>query len=326
MVEFAVIHNHIGPEAIIAALYRKDFEEVIRIDEADTNCILSFAKHYTIDARDFEPMFKEKANTECPPIIARISNILTTVFENVANGSHLYIVPDDDLWYIPWTALQDSHGNFLVDKYYFHIIPSIRVAHLLKLETAQRKDFLQGPFLFVNPGTTRKSAEEQIELHKIIGNVFHPLEGTAADVDSFLEEVKKASIVHVVTHGRKEDNRESVRLTFDGDHEFDPLRLEDSTASGLRLVTIAACQSAKAVYCSDGISGFAGQFWRMKVPSLILTLWNISDEHTVEFSKQFYTQLFEKKESPDIAFGNTVRIVRTKFPFKYWAAFQFWGI
>ena len=78
-----------------------------------------------------------------------------------------------------------------------------------------------------------------------------------------------------------------------GDLEgFAPIRYSGhdhgEALEGAELVVLGACRSARGPVSSDGIAGLTRAFMTAGVPSVIATLWDVSDQATARVMTRFY--------------------------------------
>ena len=93
------------------------------------------------------------------------------------------------------------------------------------------------------------------------------------------------------------------------------------------MVVLGGCESALGkVVPGDEITCFARAFLRAGANSVIVTLWEIDDESTAEFMKEFYGRIYKQKESRSEALRNTqLDFISKGFEPYHWAAFQLVG-
>ena len=62
-----------------------------------------------------------------------------------------------------------------------------------------------------------------------------------------------------------------------------------------RLVVHSCCHNGRGQVKAEGVVGFARAFLDAGARSVLVSLWAIDDEATLEFTKEFYQQLAEEK-------------------------------
>ncbi|MEM7793489.1 MAG: tetratricopeptide repeat protein [Cyanobacteria bacterium P01_C01_bin.118] len=159
------------------------------------------------------------------PVARRLHEQLFAPLTPALTGvDHLLLAPDGQLNLIPFAALVDDAGNYLLEAYQITYLTSGR--DLLRLESAVASR--QPPVLIANPNydtatqtvasvSTRGSGERAADLSSL---TFGPLEGTAVEAseisqqlqevtvltgseatENVLKNVKGPQILHIATHG-----------------------------------------------------------------------------------------------------------------------------
>jgi len=182
---------------------------------------------------------------------------------------------------------------------------------------------------------------------KMIGDILKipPLTGTEATKNYVLERITSVSLVHIAAHGRAEAGE--IALAPNAGWENDPiilksrlklkipkeeyyiLKMSDVLAVRLRarLVVLSCCHSGRGEVKSEGVVGIARAFLAAGARSVLVSLWAISDEATMEFMKRFYEHLADG-ESASVALHQAMKTLRNSERFcaaKNWAPFVLIG-
>lgn len=94
-----------------------------------------------------------------------------------------------------------------------------------------------------------------------------------------------------------------------------------------RLVVLSCCHSGRGAVMSEGVVGMARAFLSAGARSVLVSLWAIDDEATMEFMKSFYKHL-RYGESASVALHQAMKFLRELDKFcvpKYWAPFVLIG-
>ncbi|MBD2485194.1 CHAT domain-containing tetratricopeptide repeat protein [Planktothrix sp. FACHB-1365] len=252
-------------------------------------------------------------------------------------------IPTDSLFYLPFAALQDETGKYLIEKHTIVVSPSIAV-----LESTHQKrqnlsnsasDILiignpQMPKIAPSPGKepmalkplpfAEKEAISIGELLKI-----QPLIGANATESTVLNRLENARIIHFATHGIFDNIQplnSGIALTPSGSE--DGLLTADQIF-GLKLnaelIVLSACDTGLGEITGDGVIGLSRSFLSAGVPSLVVSLWSVDDQATGELMTQFYQNLQTTKDKAQALKQAMLTVKKTNPNPYYWSAFMLMG-
>lgn len=141
----------------------------------------------------------------------QLSPLLTTAFQRLAgDAAQVLVSPDGDLNLLPFQALVDDGGRFLVERYDFVYLTSGR--DLLRPAAASRPG---APLIVANPAFGTPSAAGGV-----VSRSFKPLPGTAAEAvalarllpdaqildgaratEAAVKQARRPAVLHIATHG-----------------------------------------------------------------------------------------------------------------------------
>ncbi|BAY66437.1 hypothetical protein NIES22_65760 [Calothrix brevissima NIES-22] len=277
------------------------------------------------------------------------------------------ILTDNTLDFIPFNALRTDDGQYLIEKHEIFYLPSVTAQLLIeddervnnalsnplnpdiKNPKNQNNVLLLGNPIFSNPYTVilngRKHELNFAQLPgterevKAIAELFNvqPILGKDANLKTLLESLDKATVLdvsiklpllHIASHGilLSEAPEESFialsedKITAQFLYEYDP---------GLRfkMVILSACQTALGISHPDSAIGLNNAFLVAGANTVGSTLWQISDDATVELMMNFYKELLQGKNVATAlrhAQINMIKNPKWKHP-RYWAAFKITG-
>ena len=258
-------------------------------------------------------------------------------------ASRITFIPHESLFLVPFAALQDSSGNYLIEKHTILTAPSIQVLSLTKKQ--QQLASGKGALVVGNPtmpsvaftanqppqqlSSLPDSEAEAIAIAQLLNA--EPLTGDKATKVAVLQQIERSRIVHLATHGILDDVE---GLGVPGVIALAPSK-DDSgllTASEIfnlrlnaELVVLSACNTGRGRITGDGIIGLSRSFIAAGVPSVVVSLWSVSDESTAELMAEFYRQM---QLTPDIAqaLRKAMLVTLVKHPNPVdWAAFTLIG-
>jgi len=262
---------------------------------------------------------------------ALASILLDGVFDNI-NTNKVCIVPHGILHYLPFQMLT-YHSNYLIEKYQIGYIPS---ATALKYVLAKRKEKPADLLAFGNPELNIPQmqlpfAEKEVRGLERIYPGAKILVGEDASEASFKQQAGAHGIVHVASHGEFNSNTpllSCLRLSAGNGEDG---RLETREIFGLNLdaylVTLSACNTAIGKLTKgDDVVGLTRAFIFAGTPSILGTIWSVSDESTSIFMNHFYENLKEMDKLKSLQQAQIAMIRSEKYSNPYhWAGFQLIG-
>ena len=272
--------------------------------------------------------------------------IILGPFADSIDGDEIIIVPEGPLWLVPYAALTDANSKYLSESFRIRVIPSLTS---LKLISDCPADYhhKSGALLVGDPlvegiilpnGRTLQQlpfAKEEVEMiGRILDNV--PLTGTGATKDEVLKRLSSVALVHIAAHGRMETGEIALapnpsRETKVPKEEDYLLKMSDVLKTKLRarLVVLSCCHSGRGEIKADGVVGIARAFLGAGARSVLVSLWAINDEATLEFMKSFYQNLLGGRSASE-ALNRAMKSMRESDELelgevKHWAPFVLIG-
>ena len=176
-------------------------------------------------------------------------------------------------------------------------------------------------------------AEKEVQM---IGEILQtePLVGTKATKDEVLRRISSVALVHIAAHGKMETGEialapNTTRSLMNPVREDYLLTMKDVLKAQIRarLVVLSCCHSARGEVKSEGVVGIARAFLGAGARAVLVSLWAIDDEATMEFMKVFYQELVHGRSASE-ALNKAMKSMRESDRFsavKYWAPFVLIG-
>ena len=262
---------------------------------------------------------------------------------NKLEGDEFIIVPDGPLCLVPYAACVDEASRYLSESTRIRVLPSLTS---LKLITNCPDDYHNktGALLVGDPcleDVRRKRgklpclpwARQEV---KMIGEILNtePLTGKDATKDELLKRIGSVALVHIAAHGDMEAGEIALAPNPARTSKIPKLKdfmltMSDVQAVQLRakLVVLSCCHSAQGKITAEGVVGIARAFLGAGARSVLVSLWAIDDEATMEFMKGFYNYL-GRGCSASVALNRAMKCLRESERFgavKYWAPFVLIG-
>ena len=266
-------------------------------------------------------------------VIAPIADLL--------EGDELIIVPDGPLCLAPYAALLDDKFRYLSESVRIRIVPSLTSLKLIS-DSAQGFHRSSGALLVGDPCveeiTIKQDKCSLLPLPyarqevKMIGEMLGiaPLTGKEATKDEVLRRIGSVALVHIAAHGDIKAGEIALapnpcRTSKTPEEKDFVLKASDVQTVKLRarLVVLSCCHSAQGRVTPDGVVGIARAFLSAGARSVLVSLWAIDDEATLEFMKCFYDYL-ARGCSASVALHRGMEFLRESEKFnavKYWAPF-----
>jgi CHAT domain len=221
--------------------------------------------------------------------------LISPVEEEIAGAKTVAIIPSGHLHYLPFAGLArpaESGPEFLIQRK--QVVVLSKASDLALLDgTPKTAGNLAA---FGNPdGSLPGAAKEVAEIKEVFPSSSVAL-GASATKERLRSESAQAKYLHLATHGTLNNrNPNASFITMAGAAEggrLHPSEIFELPLSGARLVTISACSTALG-RANPGaeVTSLAEAFWVAGAPSVVASLWKVSDDSTRELMVDFYGHL-----------------------------------
>ena len=247
----------------------------------------------------------------------------------------LVIVPDGALCFTPWAAIIESlRIRTAPSLTSYQLISSLPVDHHKNTGALLVGNPCLDQVNLKEPITALPFAQKEVEMIASILNT-SPLTGSEATKAEVIKQMSSVGLIHIAAHGN-EHTGEIILSPNPGWTSKCPqkkdfiLKMSDVQGANLsaRLVVLSCCHTGRGrILKGEGVVGIARAFLAAGARSVLVTLWAIDDEATMEFMKCFYHHLKEGKTA-SAAVHQSMKCLRESENFsemKYWAPFQLIG-
>ena len=261
-------------------------------------------------------------------------------------SDRVIFIPQNELFLVPFPALQDASGKYLIQKHTILTAPSIQVLQL----THEKRPTVSGDGVLVvgnptMPSVTTTVGEASQQLTNLPGAQKEAtdiaqllntkaLTGKQATKAAILPKLSNARIIHLATHGLLDDFKGlgvpgAIALAPDGTGELNDGLLTSNEIFDLKLnaelVVLSACDTGRGRLTGDGVIGLSRSLITAGVPSVIVSLWSVPDAPTASLMTQFYQNLKQSSDKAQ-ALRNAMLTTMKQHPDpKDWAAFTLIG-
>ena len=263
-------------------------------------------------------------------------------------NAHVIFIPHRELFLVPFAALQDTEGNYLIEKHTILTAPAIQVLDLTRQQRQQLGDRESGAgsedFLIVgNPTMPEVTLEPEhspqplaplpnAELEaQAISQVWRAqaLIGDQASETEVIAKMPQSRIIHLATHGLLDEARglESALALAPSGNRDGLLTAEEILALNLQaeLVVLSACNTGRGRITGDGVIGLSRAFISAGVPSIIVSLWMVRDAPTAALMTEFHQNLRETADKAQALRQAMLTMIADSPNPKSWAAFTLIG-
>ena len=256
---------------------------------------------------------------------------------------HIIFIPQGDLFFLPFAALQDTKGQYLIEKHTIATAPSIQVLDLLYQRKQQNQGLVKEVLIVGNPIMPAKPFpgwEKPQEQHplpgaeqeaKQIAEIFNTkaLIGNAATETTIVQKMPQAKIIHLATIAlpNNEQGLDSALALAPSSKDDGWLTSEEIINLNLKaeLVVLSGNDTAIGKVTNDGVIGLSRSFLTAGATSVIGSLWCVSDMATAFLMTEFYQEL-SKNPDKAAALRQAMLITMKKYPNPInWAAFTLIG-
>lgn len=246
---------------------------------------------------------------------------------------HVCIVPHGPFHYFPFHLLGPA-GHPLAEDFAVTYLPQL---HLLGTARGNQAPARRGSALGLSftadqrPGLAPlpEAVPEAREIAALFG--CDAVVDARATEQAALAALRQSRAVHLATHGRHNVDAPAFHTlylhpTAHTDGHLQAHELLGLDLSGLRLVTLSACETALGRFDrGDNLRGLPASFFLAGVQTLIGTLWRVRDTVSRDFFVAFYRFYLGGIPLLD-AFVRAQRQTRSRYPqYRDWGAFYFAG-
>ena len=277
------------------------------------------------------------------PLAALYSYVIAPILDLI-EGDELIIVPDGPLWLAPFAALLNPFSKYLCESFKVRLIPSLTslkiIARYPKFHSSS------GALVVGDPDTsevTNNQGDQILEQlpfarqeAQMIGQILNtaPLTGKLATKCEVLKQISSVAVVHIAAHGCMETGEIALspnperRSQIPAEEDY-ILTMSDVMNVKLRakLVVLSCCYSGRGEIKAEGVVGIARAFMGAGARSVLVSLWAIDDEATLEFMKNFYHNLVKGRSASE-SLNHAMKCLKESEKFsdvKYWAPFTLIG-
>ena len=280
------------------------------------------------------------------PRFQRLHELLITPIADLLpkkDTEKVVFIPQSKLFLVPFPALQDEKGKYLIEKHTILTAPSIQILDLthkqkLRQTTKSQPSLIVGnptmPKVILEPGQPAQQLKALIWAEKEAKDIaslmnISALTGNKATKTAILEKMSQAGIIHFATHGLLDEYRGiGSAIAFAPSGKDDGLLTADEILNlklNADLVVLSACDTGRGRITGDGVVGLSRSLISAGTASIIVSLWAVDDDSTSFLMTEFYKNR-EQKLDKATALRQAMLTTKAKYSSPLnWAAFTLIG-
>jgi tetratricopeptide (TPR) repeat protein len=258
-------------------------------------------------------------------------------------NERVIFIPHKSLFLVPFPALQNASGEYLIEQHTILTAPSIQVLAFTreKLDRLEEIPPVRTPgseILIVGNPIMPVVEEQQLspllgaeQEARDIGQLLNvtPLIGSQATKSTVIEKMQSARIIHLATHGSFDSN-----IPLDSWLALTPSKTDNGllTAAEIfglelnaELVVLSACDTGRGRITGDGVIGLSRSFISAGVPTVLVSLWQVPDDSTSVLMREFYEILQENDDKAQALRQAMLRTMQQHPSPEEWAGFTLIG-
>ncbi|MBW4663971.1 MAG: tetratricopeptide repeat protein [Chroococcus sp. CMT-3BRIN-NPC107] len=258
-------------------------------------------------------------------------------------SARVVFIPQGSLFLVPFPALQQANGKYLIERHTILTSPSIQLLAVTHGRRMTASNQNRGAMVVGNPTMPKVSPElglppvqlPNLPAAEIEANAIAPLlktqaiTGGNATKAAIVAKLPSSRIVHLATHGLLDDVRglgSAIALAPSGKDNglFTAEEILDLKLNA-DLVVMSACNTGRGQITGDGIIGLSRSWISAGVSSVIVSLWLVPDESTSTLMTNFYQNMQKDSDKAQALRQAMLTTMKQNPNPRDWAAFTLIG-
>ncbi|MUG92909.1 CHAT domain-containing protein [Scytonema sp. UIC 10036] len=276
--------------------------------------VADFEWQFTVDNQGINPHLHQLYQILIQPIAEHLPDNPNAIITFIPQGS---------LFVIPFSALQDEEGNFLIQKHTIVSVPSIQALELTQKRSAEIPETSLEALVVGNPKMpTIPLTDPPIQLQNLwaqaeaqaIAHLFNTQAITGGDATKvhIQQLLPKARLIHLATHYLLDNIQQlgipgAIALTLsDNDNGFLTAGEIYDMKLNAELVVLSDSCTGLGKITRYGVIGLSHCLIAAGVKCVIVSLWSVDDLSTALLMVKFY-QIFQQGVAASIALNQAQR-------------------
>ncbi|MDJ0712668.1 MAG: tetratricopeptide repeat protein [Prochloraceae cyanobacterium] len=228
----------------------------------------------------------------------------------------IIFIPPKELFLVPFVALQDKQGKYLIEKHTISIVPSIEILDLAQ-ENQQHREKTKDVLVVASINNSAP-----------IASALQPL-AIAQNLNSETAVKKKmptASVIHLSTKSLFDGKQSAIALTASDrdDGWLTAVEILEMNLNG-KLVVLNSKNLRIGSNRSKDIMSLSSSFISVGIESVIIPLWSTPDTRTTKLMKEFYHHWLQGSSKAKALRQAMLTTMKTHPQPQDWAAFSLVG-
>ena len=263
----------------------------------------------------------------------------------LADGEPLLLVPDRDLYTLPFAALLDADGKHLIERHSLRVAPSVGTVIELEELAKDRVPPAEPTALVLGDPNfhdwadqlpnarveAQRTASQLEQLGYACPDQIRLLVDDAATKAAVVAAMESSDLIHNATHGEPDGVLLSGATYAEGKLSMAEVQELELRA---QLVVLSQCDSFKGKLTTDGVIGITRAFMAAGALTLVASQWKLNDVATKVLMERFYERLLAPGPSMgDVAVAMQAAMVSMikqegdeKWSVEEWAGFVVYGL
>jgi CHAT domain-containing protein len=265
------------------------------------------------------------------------ARLVAPVVRYFGDSGPLVFVPDSTVATIPFAALVDASGRYVVEDHAVVVAPSAAVFARVAAQREREHErgnlrllVVSGPAIRAGDVVPLSGTGQETEaVAAAYGNAVR-LHAKGGNPAVFAQQAAEADVIHFTGHAEAIGAGDAALLTSRGAGDDDRLDVREIARLQLpqtRTVVLAACSTARGQQrAGEGTISVARAFLAAGVPSVVATLWPIEDASSAEFFPRLHHHLARGAEPAEALRAAQLEWIHCHdAPPSLWAAVQVIG-
>ncbi len=248
--------------------------------------------------------------------------------------AHVIFIPQQSLFMIPFSPLQDASGEYLIEQHTILTAPAIMLLSLTHQQRQRIPESVKEWLVVGNPEPMPQdfrplpaAKQEALAIASLMKT--QAITGKVATKTEILQRMPSSRVIHLATHAILDESQGLGSAIALSASSTDNGWLTASEILDLKLsaelVVLSACNTGRGRITGDGFIGLSSSVILSGASSAIVSLWSIPDSPTAFLMKEFYHHLQQNPDKAQALRQAMLTTMKKRPALRDWAAFTLIG-